>query len=99
MRALWGNIILALMGEAKTSSQIAYCIEKDISEIRRELILMNHYGLIEPIGVRSEDDLITAGSYYADILWSLTEHSIMHHDINEDCHACELRRRLLRSRR
>ena len=98
MRGIWGSIIIELMGESKTSSQIAYYAECNLGEIRRELILMNHYGLIEPIGVRSESGLLTAGSYYADILWSLTEHSLRHRDINEECHACKLRRRLIRSR-
>ena len=79
------------MGESKTTSQITHELGTRLPHIRREIILMHHYGLLEPVGVQSTFGEEGRGAYYADLLWTLTQHSLEHDDNIEGCRACNLR--------
>lgn len=94
---VWGAIIIALMCSARTTVELAHETTIRLPNVRRELILMHHYGLVTPIGVRSEDQAAEMGGYYADILWDLTIHSREHDESWEGCRACNLRELLAHS--
>jgi hypothetical protein len=88
---MWGAIIIALMCRAQTTSQITHEIRRELRAVRREIILMHHFGLIAPIGVKSEPGEEGHDGYYPNILWDLTEHSKSHDQNWEGCRACDLR--------
>lgn len=58
---------------------------------------MHHIQLVEPIGVRYDDQCgmrppaPAAMSYFDDLLWDLTDHALKHSETVEGCHGCELR--------
>jgi hypothetical protein len=93
----WGAIIIALLCSARTTVQLAQETSILLPNVRREMILMHHYGLVTPIGVRSDDHAAEMGGYYADILWDLTDHSREHSESWEGCRACNLRELLAQS--
>lgn len=95
---LWGAIIISLIGEVRTTSQISYHIGFRIEQVRREIILLNHFGIIEPIGIRTTEDSEPTGGYYSDLLWELTEHAMRHSNPWDGCRACNLRELLVMSR-
>jgi len=94
---LWGAIIIELLCSARTTVELAHATSVRLPNVRREMILMHHYGLVTPIGVRSDDQAEELGGYYADILWDLTEHSREHSESWEGCRACNLRELLAHS--
>lgn len=92
---MWGDILLALLDEAQTTSQIAYELQEKTCMLRPQIILMHHFGLIEPLGIREEDGQPKASGYYLDILWQTTHHTREHIDTQPNCHGCTVRERLL----
>lgn len=86
----WGAIIIELLCSVKTTEDLAHATGRALPNIRRELILMHHFGLVLPVGVR-DDDMGVDGGYYADIVWDLTIHSREHDESWDGCRACNLR--------
>lgn len=83
---------------SQTTSQISYKIGVRLDQVRREIILLNHFGIIEPIGIRNSEHGQPKGGYYSDLLWELTDHAMNHSDSWEGCRACNLRELLVLSR-
>lgn len=56
---------------------------------------MHHLRLVEPIGVKFDVPdgrrSVKALSYFDDLLWELTEHTVKHSETVEGCHGCALR--------
>lgn len=87
-KEIWGKIAVAVLGEARTTSQISFDIRVGLSETRRELILMHHFDLIRPIGYKEDG---SRGGYFMDLLWDLTPHSLYHSDSHDACRGCRIR--------
>ena len=92
---MWGDILLALMDECQSTGQIAYELQARLARVRAELILMHHFDLVEPIGIRSDDGPLRASGYYLDLLWETTRHTKEHIDTNPGCRGCRIREQLL----
>jgi hypothetical protein len=95
-KRMWGDVLLALMDECMTTSQLAYHLESRLDEVRQELIVMHHFDLVCPIGIRSDGEEPYAGSfYYRDIVWETTDHTKEHSETNPNCHGCWVREQLV----
>lgn len=96
-RELWGAVFLELMGESKSTSQLSYVIETPLNEMRVELIAMHHFDLVEPIGIRHDDDIsaVYGSGYFQDLIWDLTIHSKEHLETVPNCRGCRVREALL----
>ena len=89
--------MLALLGECRTTSQIAYEIEDSVDNIRPNLVRLRHLGIVEPIGIRTDVDepVPDRVTYFDDLLWTLTEHGRNHNETIPGCYGCRIRELLM----
>ena len=88
-----GRILVTLMGECKSTEQIAYELAENLSYIRSQLVRMHHLGLVYPVAIRIRDgDRDNPGiGYFQDLIWELTRHTRDHNELVSGCYGCLIR--------
>ena len=92
---LRGRIMLTILGECKTTTQITYETGEDVLTIRPHLIRLHHLGIIEPVAVRYEEDNPESNGYFDDLVWGLTIHGREHSISVAGCYGCDMRELLM----
>jgi hypothetical protein len=93
-KSLWGNILVLLMDEVVTTNDIARALGENLQRIRIQLILMHHFDLVAPVGVREDTSPPGAFGYYKDLLWETTRHMREHNHLQPGCRGCWVRENL-----
>lgn len=86
-----GRIMMALMGELKSTEQLAYELGDRLDYVRGQLVRMHHLGLIFPVAVRERDGVSHGVGYFQDLLWELTRHTRDHNVLVDGCYGCMIR--------
>ena len=91
-----GKIMLALLGECKTTEQIVYEIDESPDDVLPNLIRLRHLGIMQPVAICVDDaPFDQAVDYTHNLLWEMTEHGRYHDTVVDGCYGCKMRERLM----